>query len=427
MFINKRLYVGIDIALNDYQAVYIDIDSNIYSKKKNIYSNNNSGTEKLVDDIVNVAQKNNFNNIIIGFEATGNYGFHLPFFFDNSQKLKEINLQIFQINPKIIKNFRKVFTEIPKTDAKDAYLIAERLKIGKLPPYTNFDPQYYSLRTLTRTRFHMIMKLASEKSRFISNLFLKASAFVQDSPFSSTFGATSLALLTEIDSIEELINMDDSALINFIIKKSKNHFADPELIAKQVKYIARESYVIDRTMRNSITLSLLTSKNYINFLTKEIKDIDKQIMNTVKALGNQYKILTSIKGIGPVFSAGIIAEIGNIDNFSKHAQIAKYAGLIWRLKESGKYKSEETSLTKSGNKYLRYYLVQASQLLVHQNPDFIPYYQKKRKEAKKHQHKRAILFVARKLIRVIYSLLKKNQLYQTPLRSVNNEELEKAS
>ena len=68
---------------------------------------------------------------------------------------------------------------MPKTDAKDAYLIAERLKIGKLPPYANFDPQYYALRTLTRTRFNLIMKLVSEKSRFISTLFLKASAFEQ--------------------------------------------------------------------------------------------------------------------------------------------------------------------------------------------------------------------------------------------------------
>ena len=48
------------------------------------------------------------------------------------------------------------------------------------------------------------------------------------------------------------------------------------------------------------------------------------------------------------------------------------------------------------------------------NIDFYPYYQKKYNEATKHKHKRAILFLARKLIRVIYSLLKNNKLYQTP-------------
>ena len=411
---HKKLYVGIDIALNDYQGVYLDIDSKIYSKSKNIYLNNISGTNQFIENIVNIADKYSFTKIVIGFEATGNYGFHLPFAFSNNPMLKKYSPEIYQINPKIIKNFRKAFNEIPKTDAVDAYIIAERLKVGKLPPYTNYDPKYYALRTLTRTRFNLISKLVSEKSRFISNLFLKASAFVQNSPFSTTFGNTSMSLLTEFSSMEDIVNINNDELVDFIIQKSKNHFKNPDKLAEHIKYIARESYTIDRVMHDSVTISLLSSSNYIKFLTKEIKNIDKQILSMVKAMGNQYKILTSIRGIGNVFAAGIIAEIGNISNFSKHAQIAKYAGLIWRIKESGKFKSKETSLTKSGNKYLRYYLVQASQLLFTHNPDIKPYYLIKYKESTKHKHKRAILFVARKLIRIIFSLLKNNKLYQSP-------------
>ena len=223
-----------------------------------------------------------------------------------------------------------------------------------------------------------------------------------------------MSLLTEFSSMEDIVNINNDELVDFIIQKSKNHFKNPDKLAEHIKYIARESYTIDRVMHDSVTISLLSSSNYIKFLTKEIKNIDKQILSMVKAMGNQYKILTSIRGIGNVFAAGIIAEIGNISNFSKHAQIAKYAGLIWRIKESGKFKSKQTSLTKSGNKYLRYYLVQASQLLFTHNPDIKPYYLIKYKESTKHKHKRAILFVARKLIRIIFSLLKNNKLYQSP-------------
>lgn len=56
------------------------------------------------------------------------------------------------------------------------------------------------------------------------------------------------------------------------------------------------------------------------------------------------------------------------------------------------------------------------------NPDFKSYYTKKYNESRKHHHKRALLFVARKLVRVIFSLLKNNKLYQTPdyLKNHNN-------
>jgi len=167
----KTLYVGLDISLNNFSACYIDIESNIYSKKNNIFDNTPKGVDYFISDITNIALTKHFTKLCIGYEATNNYGFHLPFYLSNDQRLKQFNLSIYQINPKVIKNFRKSFTELPKIDAKDSYLIAERLKVGKLSPYTKYDPHYLALRTLTRTRFNLIMKLASEKSRFISNLY----------------------------------------------------------------------------------------------------------------------------------------------------------------------------------------------------------------------------------------------------------------
>lgn len=48
--------------------------------------------------------------------------------------------------------------------------------------------------------------------------------------------------------------------------------------------------------------------------------------------------LETIPGIGPVFSAGIIAEIGQIERFDDETKIAKYAGLYWRKNQSGRRK-----------------------------------------------------------------------------------------
>lgn len=58
--------------------------------------------------------------------------------------------------------------------------------------------------------------------------------------------------------------------------------------------------------------------------------------------------LTSISGVGPVYAAGLIAEIGQIERFENQATLAKYAGLHWKKSESGNNKSENTPLTKRG-------------------------------------------------------------------------------
>ena len=63
----------------------------------------------------------------------------------------------------------------------------------------------------------------------------------------------------------------------------------------------------------------------------QIKEFDKAIATQMELLPN---VLISIPGIGPVFSAGIMAEIGDINRFHNQAQLAKYAGLAWKQHQS---------------------------------------------------------------------------------------------
>ena len=121
--------------------------------------------------------------------------------------------------------------------------------------------------------------------------------------------------------------------------------------------------------------------------------------------------LTSVKGIGPVYAAGLIAEIGDIHRFDDHHALAKYAGLVWTQYQSGEYESENTHRMRTGNKYLRYYLVQASDAIRKHDTEYKAFYQKKYKEVTKHQHKRALVLTARKLVRLVHSLLRTKQLY----------------
>ncbi len=56
----------------------------------------------------------------------------------------------------------------------------------------------------------------------------------------------------------------------------------------------------------------------------------------------------------------MIAESGDIGRFADDAALAKYAGLVWDPHESGAFQAQDTPLSKAGNTYLRYYLVEAA-------------------------------------------------------------------
>ncbi|WP_046123842.1 IS110 family transposase, partial [Bacillus thuringiensis] len=157
-----------------------------------------------------------------------------------------------------------------------------------------------------------------------------------------------------------------------------------------------------------------TSIAVIRTYQQQIKEIEKSIKRIMAGLT---QTLESIPGIGPVFAAGIIAEIGQIERFDDETKIAKYAGLYWRTHQSGRFTAENTSLSRNGNHYLRYYLVEAANSVRKHVSDYQEYYVKKYNEVPKHQHKRALVLTARKLVRLVDALLRSHQLF-APERGV---------
>ena len=272
--------------------------------------------------------------------------------------------------------------------------------------------QYEALQRLTRTRFHLMKNIKRDKTYFLNQVFLKFSGMRQDNPFSNTFGSTSLAVIQELEP-DQIMAMSMEELIEFLQDKGKNRFENPEEIATYLKKIARSSYRLDKAMADPVNISLATTLSVIQHLESEVKKLDKEIAKIMKGIP---QTLTSVKGIGPVYAAGIMAEVGGIDRFTNHAALAKYAGLVWNQNQSGEFEAEETSRMHTGNKYLRYYLVQAADSVRKHDTEYAAFYQKKYDEVPKHKHKRALVLSARKLVRLVFMLLKTNTLYTPPER-----------
>lgn len=217
-----------------------------------------------------------------------------------------------------------------------------------------------------------------------------------------------MALIEEFESVDELAYMDTEELAAFISERGRNHFENPVEVAEAVKRAAKNSYRPPQVIADSVNRQLAISMATIRLLQKQVKEYDKAIEKQLNAMP---QTLTSIKGIGSVYAAGIIAETGDINRFTGQAAPAKYAGLVWKQHQSGDFQAEDTALIRSGNHYLRYYLCEAANSLKRCDSEFKRFYDLKFKEVTKHQHKRALALTAGKLVRLVCSLLKTNRLY----------------
>jgi transposase len=408
--LNLTLFVGIDVAKssNHVYAMNLNRDKLLSTN----IPNTQDGAAIIESKLCDLLMKHSLSKIVVVLESTGVYSAHLATYLSNSKYLSIYDSRVFIINPKISKNYRRSFSDMDKTDPKDAFVLADIARVGRTDDLTPFrGAQRLALERLTRHRLHIAELLSTEKTYALNNVFLKFSEF--ESLFTDNFGKTAVDLLLEYHTTDDIIQSSLEDLTAFIIKSSKNRFTDSEAIATKIKAAARASYRLDKTAYDPINLSLASSINVINCYEAEIKEIDKAIIRQVAGFNqNHYDVLISIPGIGKVFAAGILAEIADINQFESDDALAKYAGITWRKTQSGKFEADDTQMTKTGNKYLRYFLIQAANMARLHIPEYRDYYQKKFDEVTTHQHKRALALTARKLIRLIYGLLSTNRLYQ---------------
>ena len=180
-------------------------------------------------------------------------------------------------------------------------------------------------------------------------------------------------------------------------------------MSKVFKKLYVVSYRLGKVTKNSIDLVLGIIANEIKFLKKQIKEIEKAITALLETIP-EVQCLLSVPGLGAVYTAGLIADIGQIERFDDQSKLAKYAELTWTKNQSGNSQSENTPLNRSGNRYFRYYLIEATNRVRITLPEFKEYYQKKRNEVPK--HKRALVLIGRKFVRLIDALLRNSQFYQ---------------
>jgi len=402
------LFVGIDVSSKDNVVCCLTNDEEKRPLCRFTVLNNRPGILDLQQRISQLVQKYNFDQVRFGLEHTGCYSTHAAMYLQRHLDFGCPDVKVYMFNPSLIKEFKKAhYLDAPKNDRMDAWFIASKLRAGHLPhPFTWSEP-LMALQRLTRARFHLMQDLTRESNFLMTNLYLKCSDYTL--VFKNKLSATSLAVMEDFESVEALAEVSLDGLVEFLVQHGKNRFDDPQTVAKELKKAARSSYRLPKAMADSVNLAMASSIRVIRTIQEQLKSLKKAIEDHLKTIP---QTLDSVPGIGPVFASGILAEIGDINQFDSHKQLAKFAGLAWTERQSGKFTANHTRLIRSGNRFLRYYLIEAANSVRVHDPVFAEYYAKKKAEPKQFANKRALALTARKLVRLVFYLLKTNQLYQ---------------
>ena len=411
----STLYVGIDVSLKTNQVCPINFNQDVFFNEK--FDNSPSGTEKMIIRILDVLSKNkDLNKVLFCMEATNVYHIHVSCLLASDPRLLAYGCKVYAENAKAIQKYKETFLDREKSDPEDAYLCADYVRIGKCKDSLSvIGYQKIALQRLTRQRKHIAEQLGKEKQYLSSNLFLKFSALKvnpEESPFSNIFGKTSSVMLTDFFSNEEIVKADLGDLVVKISEASKYHISDPEETAKLLQNLAKQSYRLDNIASDSVTMAMASSFRLIQTFQNELNKLDKEILRLIEGYDNKYyQILTSIKGVGKVYAAGIIAEINDIHYFKSDDHLASYCGLRWKKNDSGNKHSDHTKQPNTCNTYLRYYIIEATQSILRFNEEYSSFYCRKKSEVKVNSYKRALVLTSRKFVRLVYGMLRDNKLF----------------
>ena len=376
-------YVGLDISKYKHDC-FICTETGEVIQENLSFANTNEGFCELLNLLKSL---DNSKQIRIGFEATGHYGMNLKLFLEKN------NYSFMEFNPALVKKFIAGQTlRRTKTDKKDAIQITKYLISVDYKPHPTQFYHKYSLKSLTRLR----EKLVKQRSYYevqITNIL--DVTFPELKPaFDNSFSATLFFILNKYKTAEKIANMRDYESI-----KKVSHGKFPYAKFLKIKELSKNTVGECNDIFEFELTCLLTLHSTIQ---KEIKELESKIEEIIKELDPP---TLSIKGIGIISCAGIIAEFGDISRFKSADAMVAFAGLEPSISESGT-ESHTGKMVKHGSGHLRYYLMNVAEYVFLHEPIFTEYYYKKRNEGK--CHRVVCNHIAKKLIRIIYKLETEN-------------------
>ncbi|MFB6366559.1 IS110 family transposase [Paenibacillus elgii] len=396
----RYLYVGVDLHKRTHTAVVI----NCWNEKLEVipFENKPAAFPAMVEQVV--CHVGEGQTVVFGLEDVGGYGRALAaYLVENGFTVKEVNAALSNWK-------RKSYAMTEKHDSCDAENIAKLLldELDRLPTAAPQDA-YWILKQLVMRRYNLRDTRVALKNQLHTQLSYSFPSYGKF--FVEVDGQTALAFWKQYPSPHLLDGVTVDELAEFLRQKSRNVCST----RKAMMILERVQSDGDTKRKHQEYRDFLIKShvNQIKDVHREMNDVEAQIRDLMEKLGCT---LNTMPGIDSVTASAIVAEIGDIARFDHADKLAKYAGLTpSQMSSAGRGKDRNQ---RQGNRVLNKILwgLAVRQVALARtsekplNPLFRAYYEKRLDEGKK--KKQVIICIMRKLVNIIYGMLKNKTEYR---------------
>jgi len=306
--------------------------------------------------------------------------------------LEKAEILTYVVNARHVKN-------VPgrKTDVKDSQWLAALARMGLLKPSFIPTKDLRELRIISRQRMKLNGSLAAEKNRLNKVL--------------DDAGIRLGGVVTDIDGVSSQEIID--GIINQVPVEELMDCIRGRLKSKTDDLKA----CLDEELSPRHIFLLKELQEHIQFLKSKIEAFDAYLFAAMSPYQKQWEILQTLPGVDKVAAAILIIEIGiEMDRFGSSGNLCSWAGMCPGNNESaGKRKSGKT---RKGNQAIRSILCEIANAARRTRSQFKGKYESL---VIRRGHKRTIIALGHKILRVIFVMLKNDKPYFDP--DINYEEL----
>jgi transposase len=154
----------------------------------------------------------------------------------------------------------------------------------------------------------------------------------------------------------------------------------------------------------------------LEYLQRQQRDVKREIEHAYQQLDDQQaRLIDSIPGLGTLSTAATLVVVRDVSRFPSADALKAYLGIYPRRNQSGQ-REKRSHLARHGNALMRHMLWNAAKAaVIVKHPDN-PFRQlQERLMSQGHPYNYAIGAVCRKLVQVIYGVLKSQTPYQFPV------------
>jgi transposase len=397
---SQKIYLGIDLAKGTSKVATIDEDGNEIFSPFSI-TNSKEGVEKLMSRLHSYKK----DQIVAGMEVSSNYWENMYSY------LRQKDISCILLNPYQVKKYKQALGFKIKTDSIDSASIAQLLRAKIYDDLFVSDEAVLELRELVRIAHSFGRRVKDLKRSVLALLYLTFPEYTKI--ISYPFSKVSMQILSKYPTS---CHMAKEASVGRLVKifrryQGCNFGADK---AKELIAAAKDSFYSGKAAR-SRGISICMQIEEIASLSAKVKEIELEIKSILDPDdpkdGNRlnFDILNSIKGVGIGTIAAFIAAVGDMSRFSNSDKLVSFIGFYPKIFESGKYKKKNPTIVKAGPKDLRYMLYMSSVAAVKHNTHLKKYYHDMVSAGM--PAKKALIKVAVKITRMMYSMLKYKQYY----------------